>query len=174
MVNAIFKNLKEEQPKSNFTIGIKDDVKNLSLDFLEKIEIKNDSYQAVFYQEKTALDSFSNTLKGIGEKKNTFVQGYTECDYKKSNSYNISHLRIGNSPIKAPYLIAQADFIGCQNAHFVQNDNAIKNLKSEGILLINTSQTSKAFWQSLCYESDKSCNTLVIMYSVIKNFHWMD
>ena len=149
MVNAIFNNLKEEQPKNNFTIGINDDVTNLSLDYSETIEIKNNSYQAIFYQEKSASDSFLNTVKLIGKKENTFVQGYTQCDYKKSNSYNIAHLRIGDSPIKAPYLIEQADFIGCQNVHFTLSDDALQKLRFKGTLLINTSLTSKAFWQSL-------------------------
>ena len=151
MVHSIFNNLKENNPKHNFTIGINDDVTDLSLDYSENAQIKNNTYQAIFHQEKKSStdNSFTNTLKHIGNEKNTFVQGYTQCDYKKSNSYNIAHLRIGKSPIKAPYLIEQADFTGCQNAHFAQNDNAIENLKSEGILLINTSLTSKAFWQSL-------------------------
>lgn len=173
MVNAIFNNLKEEQPKNNFTIGINDDVKNSNLDFSETIEIKDNNYQAIFYQEKAASESFSNTLKGIGEKENTFVQGYTHCDYKKSNSYNISHLRTGNSPIKAPYLIEQADFIGCQNAHLTLSDEALQKLRFEGTLLINTSQTSKAFWQSLSAKKqyqiiEKNINLLIVNIDELK------
>ncbi len=167
MVYAIFKNLKEEQPKNNFTIGINDDVKNLSLDFSEAIKIKNNLYEAIFYQEKTENDSFSNTLKLIGNKENTFVQGYTQCDYKKSNSYNMAHLRIGNTPIKAPYLIEEADFIGCQNVNFTLNDNALHKLKFRGTLLINTSQTSKAFWQSLSVKNQKLINEKQINVFVI-------
>jgi pyruvate-ferredoxin/flavodoxin oxidoreductase len=167
MVYAIFKNLKEDQPKNNFTIGINDDAKNLSLDFSEAIKIKNNLYEAVFYQEKTEHDSFSNTLKLIGKKENTFVQGYTQCDYKKSNSYNTAHLRIGNTPIKAPYLIEKADFIGCQNVNFSLNDNALNKLKFRGTLLINTSQTSKAFWQSLSVKNQKLINEKQINVFVV-------
>ena len=151
MVNAIYKNLKQEQPKNNFTIGINDDVKHSSLDYSETIKINDNSYQAIFYQEKNDIQnkSFINTLKHIGNNQNTFVQGYTQCDYKKSNTYNIAHLRISKEQIKSPYLINNADFIGCQNIHFTFNVKILNNIKPEGTLLVNTSQTSKAFWQSL-------------------------
>ena len=145
MVHAIFKNLKEKHPKNGFTIGIHDDVSNLSLDFSETITIENNLYEAIFYQEKTANSSFYNTLKLTGEKENTFVQGYIQCDYKKSNTYNTSHLRISKTSIKAPYLISEADFIGCEKVQCILNQDILQNLKAKGTLLINTSKTSKAF-----------------------------
>ncbi|MFL1011567.1 4Fe-4S binding protein [Flavisericum labens] len=175
MVQAVFNNLKQEQPKNNFTIGINDDVTNLSLDYSETIPIIINQYQAIFYQEKNkpATESFTNTLKRIGTKENVFVQGYIECDYKKSNSYNVAHLRIDSKQIKAPYLIEQADFIGCQHAHFAQNTDVIKKLKSRGILLVNTSQTSKAFWQSLSVNTQnlitkKNIQLLIVNIDEIK------
>ena len=169
MVLAIFKNIKKEQPKNNFTIGINDDVKHLSLDYSENIQLENNSYQAIFHQEKNATEnqSFTNVLKHIGNNKNTFIQGYTQCDYKKSNSSNIAHLRINDAQIKAPYLIENANFIGCQNALFALQDNTLNNLKRKGTLLVNTSQTSKAFWQSLTANHqyqiiEKNINVLVV------------
>ncbi|WP_370476474.1 4Fe-4S binding protein [Tamlana flava] len=157
MVAAIFINLKQEQPKNNFTIGINDDVTNLSLDYSENVILKNSHYQAIFYQEKNkkATESFNNTLEHIGQNKNLFVQGYIACNYKKSNSHNIAHLRIDKKQIRAPYLIEQANFIGCQYAHFTQNTDVIKKLITGGTLLVNTSQTSKAFWQSLTAKTQK-------------------
>ncbi|RED48204.1 4Fe-4S binding protein [Seonamhaeicola aphaedonensis] len=151
MVHAIFENLKQDYPKNNFTIGINDDVLNLSLDVSESIQIDNNSYQAIFYQKKNIkqTESFTNTLKCISKKENTFIQGYIQLDYKKSNSYNIAHIRIGNNPIKAPYLIEQANFIGCQQANFTLNNNTLKKLKPGGTLLANSSLTSKTYWQSL-------------------------
>ncbi len=151
MVNAIYKNLKQELPKNNFTIGINDDVKHLSLDYSENIKIEDNAYQAIFYQEKNNIQnkSFSHTLKYVGTNKNAFIQGYTQCDYKKSNTYNIAHLRINKMQIKSPYLIENADFIGCQNVNFIFNGDTLNHIKSGGTLLVNTTLTSKAFWQSL-------------------------
>ena len=178
MVHAIFNNLKLESPKNNFTIGINDDVKNLSLDYSENIKLENNTYQAIFYQDKTKTisKSFTNTLKLIGTKDNTFVQGYTRLDYKKSNTNDVTHLRINDKRIKAPYLIKQADFIGCQNAFFAQNDNTINNLKPGGTLLVNTSQTSKAFWQSLSANKqyqiiEKNINLLITNFDEIRESH---
>ncbi|MEC3908533.1 4Fe-4S binding protein [Tamlana sp. 2201CG12-4] len=175
MVQAIYNHLKQEHPRHNFTVGIKDDITHLSLDFSEDITMKNDFYEAIFYQGKTnnTASSFSNTLKLIGAKENTFIQGYTERNYKKSNTNNIAHLRISNTLIKAPYLIEQADFIGCQNANFTQNDEAIKKLKPKGTLLVNTSLTSKAFWQSLSANKqheiiNKNINVLIVNIEELK------
>ena len=158
MVHAIFNNLKQNHSKNNFTIGINDDVNNLSLDISKNVQIKNNSYQAIFYQEKNkaATDSFSFTLKHIGAKENTFIQGYTQCDYKKSNSYNIAHLRINNTPIKAPYLVEQADFLGCENINFIQNNNTLKNIKPKGTLLVNTTKTS------FCWDTVSTYSYLLI------------
>ena len=161
MVHAIFNNLKQEQPKNNFTVGIQDDITHLSLDVLENIQINNTIYQAVFYQDKkkkNTLESFSDTLKYIGDSKGIYVQGYTECDYKKSNSRRVAHLRIDTKPIKAPYIIEQADFIGCQNADATFKDNALKTIKPKGTLLVNTSLSSEAFWYSLPHHTRQEIN----------------
>ncbi|TXG35731.1 4Fe-4S binding protein [Seonamhaeicola maritimus] len=175
MVNAIFNNLKQYQPKNNFTVGINDDVKNLSLDISESIHIDNSCYKAIFYEEKNTKlsESFTNTLKIISKKENTFTQGYIKCDYKKANTFNIAHLRIDNKQIKAPYLIEQADFIGCQKAIFTIKDNTLKNLKSGGTLLVNSSLTSKAFWHSLTVNIQreiitKRINLLIVNISAIE------
>ncbi|GAA3553100.1 4Fe-4S binding protein [Snuella lapsa] len=149
MVYAIFKNLKQEQPKNNFTIGIQDDVTNLSLDYPENFTLPQNHYQAIFIQNKnkSATQQFETALKLIG--KNKFVQGYTECNYKKSNTEQITHLRISNTPIKAPYLIDQADFIACENKHLALKDNTLKVLKNKSTLLINTNLNPKTFWETI-------------------------
>ncbi len=154
-VDAIFKNLKSKSPKHNFTVGINDDVTNLSLDIPEGINIENKHYQAIFYHDKTDTKHFESILNLIGKRENTFVQGYTECNYAKSNTYDISHLRVSSTQIKAPYLIESADFIGIQKTNFILNLEIIRRLKYNGSLLVNTSKTSKAFWQSLSHDIQK-------------------
>ncbi len=169
MVNAIFKNLKKEQPKSNFTIGITDDVTNLSLEVSEDVQLLNKTYQAAFYQEKSKNNSenFENILQIVGKK--NYVQGYVECDYKKSNSRNVAHFRMDAKPIKAPYKIEQADFVSCQHTHFITNDNAIATLKPNGILLVNSQLTSKAFWQTLSAKKQEEIKAKNIQVFVIDN-----
>ena len=147
MVVSIFNNLKLNQPKNNFTVGINDDITHLSLDVSKSVTYNNNSYRAIFHQDtsKTSTNSFSNLLHHIGSDENLFVQGYTQIDYKKSNSRNVAHLRLDSKPINAPYLIEHADFIACQNANFAITDKILKTLKPEGSLLVNSSLSSKAF-----------------------------
>lgn len=156
MVNAIFNNLNQGKPKNNFTVGITDDVTNLSLNGTESIALQSDIYQAVFYQEKSkkTIEYFNATLKLIGSVNNN-VQGYSECDYKKSNSRNIAHLRINSKSIKAPYKIEQANFVSCQHINFINSENVIEILKPNGILLVNSQLTSKAFLQSLSAKKEE-------------------
>ena len=149
MINAIFNNLNEDKPKYNFTVGITDDVTNLSLDVNESILLQSNTYQAIFYQEKSksSSDNFNKILHIISKKND--VQGYNECDYKKSNSRNVAHVRIASEPIKAPYNIEQADFVSCQHINFINSDNAIETLKPKGTLLVNSELNQKAFWKAL-------------------------
>ncbi|BAO75492.1 pyruvate-flavodoxin oxidoreductase [Winogradskyella sp. PG-2] len=150
MVNAIFNNLKQEQSKNNFTIGIIDDVTHLSLPYDKRFEINKSAFQALFFEEDSHLDqSLSSLEKTLGNSKFNYVQSFKEIDYKKSESKQVKHMRIDSKPIKAPYLITNADFIACQNVLFADMDNALNNIQSKGTLLINSSLTSKIFWQSL-------------------------
>ncbi|WMI64894.1 4Fe-4S binding protein [Aestuariibaculum sp. YM273] len=150
MVLAIFENLKTDNPKNHFTVGIEDDITRLSLDVNNNLDI-NQSYQAVFYETKHKLltEQFKHTLELIGSKKQTFIQGYIECDYKKSNSRSVSHLRIDNKPIKAPYLINKADFTLTDHVNFIENDSVLESMKPGGILLVHTNLTTHSFWNTL-------------------------
>ena len=77
------------------------------------------------------------------------MQGYTECDYKKSNSRSVAHLRISAQPIKAPYLIMDADFVVCESVNFIKNDNALERIKWSGSLLVTTALSPEQLWQEL-------------------------
>jgi pyruvate-ferredoxin/flavodoxin oxidoreductase len=157
MVKAVFNNLKKELPINNFTIGINDDVTNLSLDISENIQLDNTMFQALFYQEKCIESdkSFTELNQLIGEQTNTFVQAYTECDYKKSNSRNIAHLRIDSQIIKAPYGIEKANFIACEDSTFLKNDNVLDCLKTRGTLLVNTELNPESFCANLSTEDQQ-------------------
>ena len=156
MVKAIFENLKQEHPINGFTVGINDDLTYLSLpenDF--KMEPK--ALQALFYGYK------SNSTEGLhtdftttlGNDISTFVQSYTEIDYKKTQSRQVRHLRIASQPIKAPYLISDADFVACENVSFIENDNALQRIGVNSKLLVNTSLSEKEFWKNLSPKSQR-------------------
>ncbi len=167
MAKAVFDNLKLEEPKNNFTIGINDDVTYLSLKYANEIPVDSENYKAIFYQSKSDKnsESFTNTLQLLSQK--SYVQGYTECDYKKLNSRSVSHLRINSKLIKSPYLISQADFIACDDIRFVQNDNSIDLLKQGGTLLVNSTLNSLDFWNCLpAIKQDQIRAKKISLYSV--------
>ncbi|MCL6265487.1 4Fe-4S binding protein [Flagellimonas myxillae] len=151
MVKAVVNNLKRKQPKNNFTIGITDDVTQLSLEFDSDFTFSQGSHQALFYETKEVgtQHHFNSILKLVGNNTDHFVQGYMECDYKKSNSRSVGNLRIANSPIKAPYMVDKADFVVCGSSKFVEQDSAIAKLVEAGALLVNSNLGPDEFWIGL-------------------------
>ncbi len=157
MVKAIVENLKNSNPKNNFTVGIEDDLTGLSLDCTEKLHIQDKNYQALFFETKrdTTSPNFNELLRLIGTKTPEYVQGYIECDYKKSNSRSVSHLRISQSAIKAPYLISEADFVGFDSIDFLKTERILQKIKSSGVLLVCSSLEPSRFWTALSVEEQE-------------------
>ncbi len=139
-IKAVFDNLKKDEPKNGFTIGIVDDVTNTSL------EIKKD---IVTEPEGTIMCKFwgfgsdgtvganKNAIKIIGDNTDMYAQGYFQYDSKKSGGLTISHLRFGKNKIKSTYLIQQADYIACHNQAYVGQYDLLKGLKDGGKFVLN-------------------------------------
>lgn len=172
MVKAIIDNLNEVTPKNEFTVGITDDLTHLSLKS-ELLHLPVASCNAIFYHSncKSISKSFQNTLKLLGNRTTVFVQGYTSGDYKKSNSRQLSHLRIGNQSIKAPYLIESADFIACDSIDFVINDNVLDVINSNATLLIHTTFSSDNFWKALSEDQQKKIKEKQITVYLLHDKH---
>lgn len=155
MVQSILENLKSGALQHNFSIGITDDVTNLSLPYSKAIPCESRPFQLLFYGTKSEamVDSLDAILQTLGE--NYYIQGYPEIDYKKSESRYVANLRVGAAPIKAPYLIANADIITCDSVEFIENDNVLQRIRPMGIVLVNTPLTTKSFWKSLSSEQQK-------------------
>ncbi|MEO9894165.1 4Fe-4S binding protein [Aurantibacter sp.] len=171
MVKAIIENLEQEHPKNNFSIGITDDITNLSLSYSDDLHIQNQNYQVLFYEtkSKSSVSSFQNALHllAVGDQ---CVQGYTEIDYKKSGSRSISNLRISSHPIKAPHLIENADFIGCDSVEFLERDNVLDRIKPNGTLLVHTTLNNNDFRQSLSTKvQQRIYSNKIFLYTVNLN-----
>ncbi|WP_190809168.1 4Fe-4S binding protein [Flagellimonas sp. S3867] len=154
MVNAIVDNLKSDTPKNGFTVGINDDISGTSLIWDEEFQINTDCHQALFYEKKAddTNEYFNQYLKLLGEDTNIYVQGYTECDYKKSDARSVSHLRVGANTIKAPYLITKANFAACDSISFLKKDSVLSNIRSNGKVLVCSDSTPNEFWNKLSHE----------------------
>lgn len=140
-VIAVFENLKKENPQNNFTIGIEDDVTNLSLKIDEDIDIEQEGTIACkFYGlgSDGTVGANKSAIKIIGNYTDKYVQGYFAYDSKKSGGITVSHLRFGDKHIKSHYEIKKADFIACHNQSYVNKYDILKDLKPNGIFILNT------------------------------------
>lgn len=145
-IQAIFDNLSQEQPKDHFTVGIVDDVTNMSLPLGTDIDTTPSGTKACKFWGLGAdgtVGANKNAIKIIGDHTDMYAQAYFAYDSKKSGGVTISHLRFGKQPIKSPYLINKADFIACHNQSYVDKYNLLEGLKKGGSFLLNCSWTGR-------------------------------
>ena len=137
-IYSVYKML-EESPKENFTIGINDDVTNLSLKE-EHIEIENNNKEikVVGFGSDGMVSASKDLLKILHAKKDLYVQGYFEYDSKKSGGVTISHLRYGSDKINEPYYVTHPEIAVVTKDIYFRMFDIIRNLKENGTLLINT------------------------------------
>jgi len=138
-VNAVFEELKKDDPKEEFTIGIEDDVTNLSLE-PAPISVDSDYTSCLFYGlgSDGTVGANKSTVKIIGNNTDLYSQAYFAYDSKKAGGVTRSHLRFGKSPIHSPYYIDQADFISCSLDSYCFKFDMVRNLKKGGTFLLNT------------------------------------
>jgi pyruvate-ferredoxin/flavodoxin oxidoreductase len=140
MVNAVYKNAKRGG-KTNFTVGIEDDLSNSSLKIDEFINAAPaGTIRCKFWGlgSDGTVGANKNSIKIIGDHTNKFVQGYFAYDSKKSGGVTISHLRFGNEPIKSSYLIDQADFVACSTPSYLFRYDMVSDIREGGTFLINS------------------------------------
>lgn len=152
MAKAVFDNLKLDNPKDNFVVGIKDDVTFTSLDYDPNFSIESDKViRALFWGlgSDGTVGANKNSIKIIGENTNNYCQGYFEYDSKKSGSITISHLRFGPEVIRAPYKVNSANFVACHQTVFLEKYDVLKSLTDGGVFLLNTPIPKEEVWNSL-------------------------
>jgi len=155
MVSRIFEELKAEQPKQHFTIGIIDDVTHLSLKWDPDFSTEADDVtRAVFYGlgSDGTVGASKNSVKIIGENTSKYAQGYFVYDSKKSGSITISHVRFSPRPINSSYLIERANFVACHQFHFLERIDVLKTAVSGSTFLLNSPYSAEEVWDQLPHE----------------------
>ena len=140
-IKTIIENLQADAPKNNFTVGIVDDVTNTSLTQAEPIKIASEgTVRCKFWGlgSDGTVGANKQAIKIIGDHTDKYAQAYFAYDSKKSGGITMSHLRFGNEPIRATYLIDEADYIACHNQSYVNQYDLLKGLKKEGTFVLNT------------------------------------
>ena len=141
-INAVFENIFSTNPKNSFTIGIIDDVTNLSLEPKEiKIEPDYKEIKVWGFGSDGMVGASKNFMKVLGE--NNYVQGYFEYDSKKSGGVTISHLRVGNNKINAPYFLTNPELVVVSKDIYLNKYHCLKDIKENGMLLISSNKNDK-------------------------------
>ena len=138
---AVFDELKKDNPKNGFTIGINDDVTHTSLKVGEKISLGNDDdIECLFYGlgADGTVGANKNSIKIIGDKTNLYAQAYFAYDSKKSGGYTRSHLRFGKKPIRSTYLVSNPHFVACSVASYLEIYDVIDGIRENGTFLLNS------------------------------------
>lgn len=138
---SVFNNLKIAKPKNKFTVGIVDDVNFTSLPILPEICIlPQGTFEARFYGlgADGTVGANKNSIKIIGDNTKKYSQAYFDYDSKKSGGYTCSHLRFGDLPIKAPYLVGTPDFVAVHVPSYLHKYDCLRGLKKNGTFLYNS------------------------------------
>ena len=147
---AVFEELKKDEPKREFTIGIVDDVTNLSLPEAE--DAPNTAAPGTIECKFWGLGgdgtvgANKNSIKIIGDHTDKYVQAYFQYDSKKTGGVTVSHLRFGDSPIRSPYYVTKADFVACHNpSYIVKGFKMVRDVKPGGTFLVNCQWSDEEF-----------------------------
>ena len=156
-VFAVFEELAKDEPKNQFTLGITDDVTNLSL---EEKPAPNTAAAGTIECKFWGLGgdgtvgANKNSIKIIGDHTDKYVQAYFQYDSKKTGGITISHLRFGDKAIKSPYYINKADFVACHNPSYIlKGYKMVNDVKPGGVFLINCQWTPEELAEHLNAET---------------------
>ena len=147
---AVFEELKKDEPKREFTVGINDDVTHLSLP--EPEDAPNTAAPGTIECKFWGLGgdgtvgANKNSIKIIGDHTDKYVQAYFQYDSKKTGGVTVSHLRFGDSPIRSPYYVTKADFVACHNpSYIVKGFKMVRDVKPGGTFLVNCQWSDEEF-----------------------------
>ena len=151
---AVFEELKKDEPKREFTIGINDDVTHLSLPEDEDAPNTADpsTIECKFWGlgGDGTVGANKNSIKIIGDHTDKYVQAYFQYDSKKTGGVTTSHLRFGDSPIRSPYYVTKADFVACHNpSYIVKGFKMVRDVKPGGTFLVNCQWSDEEFAEHL-------------------------
>lgn len=152
MVAAVFDALLLPRPRHGFTVGIVDDVTHTNLPLDEAFTIEPATRtNALFYGlgADGTVGANKNSVKILAEQAGLYAQGYFVYDSHKSGAQTISHLRFDTTPVNAPYLIREAQFVACHHFDFLARQDVLRNIAKGGTFLLNAPYAASVIWEHL-------------------------
>jgi len=151
-IMAVYKNMMKDETKDHFTVGINDDVTQLSLEVGGNLDLADEgTISCKFWGlgSDGTVGANKNSIKIIGDHTEMYVQAYFEYDTKKSGGITKSHLRFGKKPIRSSYYVKVADFVACHNSFYMDKYDIVSDIKKNGIFLLNCSWNAKEIEENL-------------------------
>ena len=157
MAVSVFSELQQDKPRDGFTVGIEDDLTNLSLAYNCETPLIDNGFEIIISAQKGEVNSasFENLLEKLNGKDELYLQGYSECSYKKSKGNQLSHIRLSAEPIHAPYLVQEADLMICDGLSSLRKDKLLKRIKTNGRLLFMNECKSSALFDEINEEENE-------------------
>ncbi|MDP8203310.1 MAG: pyruvate:ferredoxin (flavodoxin) oxidoreductase, partial [Candidatus Tenebribacter mawsonii] len=158
MVKAVYDHL-DGKCTHDFTVGINDDVSHKSIALGEHINtLPEGTISCKFWGlgSDGTVGANKNSIKIIGDNTDLYTQGYFQYDSKKSGGITRSHLRFGKQPIQSPYLVFNADFIGCHNQAFIGRYDLLEGIKDNGVFLLNSHWVGDFVFENFTREMQKT------------------
>ncbi len=152
MVAGVYAALAAPSMPARFTVGIHDDVTGLSIDYDPDLDIEDpETLRAVFFGlgSDGTVGANKNTIKILGADESVFAQAYFVYDSKKSGATTVSHLRFGPHPMRSPYLVRQAGFVGCHHLGLLDQLDVLGVAAPGGTLLLNAPLPPEEVWDAL-------------------------
>ncbi|MFH1092667.1 MAG: pyruvate:ferredoxin (flavodoxin) oxidoreductase [Candidatus Omnitrophota bacterium] len=177
MVKAVFDNLSAAKPKNGFSVGIVDDVTNLSIEADACFEAENlQNFRGMFWGlgSDGTVGANKNSIKIIGELTDYNVQGFFVYDSKKAGSRTISHLRFGKGVINSTYLIQKANFVACHNFSFLEKYDMLSAAESGATFLLASPFSKEEVWDKMPKEVQQTIIDKKLKFYVIKAFDLAD
>jgi pyruvate-ferredoxin/flavodoxin oxidoreductase len=169
MALAVFSELAKESPKKHFTVGITDDVTNMSLAVDAEWSDPEDVVSAVFYGlgSDGTVGANKNSVKIIGGYTEQYAQGYFVYDSKKSGAMTVSHLRFGPRPIASAYLIKEANFVACHQFGFMEKVDVLEAARPGATFLLNSPWGPNEVWDKLPRDAQQQIIDKKIRFFVV-------
>lgn len=167
-IKAVYDFLNNKNNFNGFTIGIIDDVTNLSLkDAIFPLESNNYEILIYGFGSDGMVSASKDIIKITGENTKAYTQGYFEYDSKKSGGLTRSHLRFGEEPIRSTYYVENPDLVVCTKDNYLTRFNMLDNIKEKGIFLLNTTKDKDQLLKMITTKDKKIIKTKNISFYIV-------
>ena len=169
MIKGIFDYMDRKDAHTNFTVGIEDDVTNLSIPYDKDFKIPSTATEFLIYGYGSdgMVSACKDIMKLTGTYTRAYVQGYFQYDSKKSGGITMSHLRMGTKPIRSTYYVENPSMIVCTKETYLQKMKMLDKIKKNGIFLLNTNKNKDEILKEMTSHDKKILQSRNIKFYIV-------